>query len=240
MEEFSGIVLPRYLRHAFKTVSGEASEIPDYITPSLIERRLDGIGWLPESALSTFEQIWNFNLSLKRDGNRISVLEPACGSANDYRYLQSFGISKFLEYTGFDLCNKNIANARRKFPDMPFKAWNILDILADSKSYDYLFVHDIFEHLSPCALERALAEVSRVTRKQACLNFFNMTDNTEHIFKCVNLYHWNTLSLSRIKELLMNSASDIEVVHIDMFLQNNYGCDDFHNKNAYTLIVSFN
>lgn len=39
--------------------------------------------------------------------------------------------------------------------------------------------------------------------------------------------------------ILMTSAFDIDVVHIDTFLKDNYDCNDYHNKKAYTLIVSF-
>ena len=39
----------------------------------------------------------------------------ACGSANDYRFLHSCGVADFLDYTGYDLCAKNIQNARGIF-----------------------------------------------------------------------------------------------------------------------------
>ncbi len=37
----------------------------------------------------------------------------------------------------------------------------------------------------------------------------------------------------------MASARSIDVVHIGAFLRDNYGCTDYHNNGAYTLIVSF-
>jgi ubiquinone/menaquinone biosynthesis C-methylase UbiE len=166
-------------------------------------------------------------------------LEPACGSANDYRYLHRFGVSRFLIYTGFDICEKNVANARRRFPDISFEVADVLEIPYENNSYDYLFVHDLFEHLSPEAFEAALAEISRVTRKQACLSFFNMADIEQSVIKQSGLYYWNTLSLSRTEELLMDSGRDIDVIGIDKFLKANYNCDDYHNKEAYTIVVTF-
>ena len=233
--------IPSYLRRCFDLLSCEKQDLPDYVSDALIAPLLDEKGWLPDSVLSTFEQIWRCVLC-HREANSISVLEPACGSANDYRYLDSYGMSEFLEYTGFDICDKNIANARRRFPRVRFEIGNIIDIDIPIKdnSYDFLFVHDLFEHLSPAALDIALTEISRVTRKQACLSFFNMADIDEHIIEPAGLYHWNTLSLNKVREVLMNSACDIDAIHIDTFLKDNYDCDDYHNKKAYTLIVSFN
>ncbi len=42
------------------------------------------------------------------------MLEAACGSANDYRFLHAFGFAPFLDYAGFDISPKNIDNARRR------------------------------------------------------------------------------------------------------------------------------
>ncbi len=237
-ETCGDLEIPPYLRCAFDLLSGERQGLPDYITEALLTSPLDGDGPLPASALSTFELIWHSILS-RREADTISVLEPACGSANDYRCLHSFGVSEFLEYTGFDICHKNITNAHRRFPSVDFQIGNVLNIPAEDDSCDFLFVHDLFEHLSPEALHTSLTEISRVTRKQACLSFFNMAEIKEHIIKPVGLYHWNKLSLRKVQKTLMNSARNIDIVHIDTFLKNNYACPDYHNKEAYTLIVCF-
>ncbi len=238
-QAYGDVVIPSYLRRCFELISGEKRDIPDYIAQALTRSASGENSYLPDGALSTFEHIWGRELSFHGEAKSISVLEPACGSANDYRYLHSFGVSKFLDYTGFDICAKNIANARRRFPTVDFEVGNVLDIPADDKSYDYLFVHDIFEHLSPAAVDIALAEICRVTRKEACLSFFNMADIDEHVVEPAGLYYWNTLSVKKVRRVLMDSACDIDVVHIDTFLRDNYDCDDYHNKEAYTLMVSF-
>lgn len=150
-----------------------------------------------------------------------------------------FGVARFLEYTGLDICDKNIANARRRFGSVDFRIEDFLAIRAENKSYDYLFVHDLFEHLSGAAIELALSHVSRVTRRQACLSFFNMADIPEHVIRPQGLYHWNRVSMQRVQESLMASARSIDVVPIGAFLRDNYGCTDYHNNGAYTLIVSF-
>ncbi|MHC4212109.1 MAG: class I SAM-dependent methyltransferase [Planctomycetota bacterium] len=232
------IRIPSYLRDCFELLSDEKTDMPDYISQALIDPVSDEHGRLPDSALSTFEQIWQTVLSHKQ-ADSISVLEPACGSANDYRFLHSFGISRFLKYTGFDICEKNITNARSRFPDVHFEVGNALNIPAESDSYDYVVVHDLFEHLSPAGLELAISEICRVTRSQACLCFFNMSDIEDHVVKPDGLYHWNTLSLNKVQGLLSRQACDIDVVHIDSFLKSTSDCTDYYNKEAYTLIVSF-
>jgi len=237
-EACGDVRIPGYLRKTFELVSSEQQDIPDYISEALIDALSDENLWLPNSAMSTFERIWQRTLD-QRQATCISVLEPACGSANDYRYLHRFGVSRLLNYAGFDICEKNIANARRRFPDISFEVADVLDMPLADNSYDFLFVHDLFEHLSPEALKVALTEIARVTRKQACLSFFNMADIEESIIRQTGLYYWNTLSLSRVEELLMDSARDIDVVHIDSFLKTNYDCADYHNKEAYTIVVSF-
>ena len=237
-EACNGVKIPRYLGLALELVSDGDVEIPDYITEALTAATFDGDKLLPDSALSTFEQIWH-GILCGRQTDRISVLEPACGSANDYRYLYSFGVAGFLEYTGFDICDKNVANARRRFPSVRFEVGNVLSIPVEDNSYDFLFVHDLFEHLSPGALSISLTEICRVTRKQACLSFFNMAEIDEHIVQPIGLYHWNTLSLKQVQRILMNSACNIDPIHIDTFLEDDHGCADYHNKDAYTLIVTF-
>lgn len=162
------VVIPLYLTDAFELVSRTEHPWPDYVTEALMQPLLDHGSQLPESALSTFERIWHRALS-GREAEKVSVLEPACGSANDYRYLDSFGVSKFLDYTGLDICDKNIANARRRIPNTDFQTADFVTAELQEKSYDFLFVHDLFEHLCPDGIERALAQVARATRRQACL-----------------------------------------------------------------------
>ena len=99
-------------------------------------------------------------------------------------------------------------------------------------------VHDLFEHLSIEAMEAAIAELCRVTRRGICAGFFNMHDGWRHIVRTVDDYHWNTLSLARTEAAFRRFASDVQVIHIDEFLTSHFGCPDTHNKGAYTLVVS--
>ncbi len=231
--EDEGIPIPKYVTETFAALS-----LPNYICDLLTWELLETTEVpIPDRVLSTFQKIWSQGME-KESASQISVLEAACGSANDYRFIDSFGIARFIDYTGFDLCQMNIDNARAMFPNADFRIGNALEIDAPDNSFDFCIVHDLFEHLSLKAMEVALAEVCRVTRKALCIGFFNMYDSPEHVEQYVRHYHWNKLSLHRIKESLTPYAPNIEVIHIDSFLNSTFNCPDTHNKNAHTLIAT--
>jgi SAM-dependent methyltransferase len=219
-ETFASLLLPNYMCDLFSWTPVETTEVP-----------------IPEYLMSTFQAIWHEVLA-SENTPRISVLEPACGSANDYRFIEAFGIAKLLDYMGFDICDKNIQNSRRMFPDAHFEIGNVLEINGRDGAFDYCFVHDLFEHLSIEALEVAVAEICRVTRKGICAGFFNMHDGEQHIVQVVDYYHWNKLSVMVTKAIFERYASSVQVIHIDSFLKSKFGCHDTHNKGAYTLIIN--
>ena len=227
-----GIEIPLYISETFSMLA-----MPNYISDALnLPASDDSKGIIPEYIISTFGRIWK-EILVNEEHEKISVLEPACGSANDYRFINAFGLAGFLNYNGFDLCQKNVFNARQMFPDVNFSVGNAIEIQAQDNSYDYCFVHDLFEHLSIDAMESAISEISRVTKYGICVGFFNMYDGNEHIVHAVDEYHWNKLSINKMRELLTNKGSKVEVIQIDSFLSRKYGFSDTHNKNAYTFIV---
>ena len=167
----------------------------------------------------------------------LSVLEVACGSANDYRFLDSYGIAPLLNYTGFDLCLNNIENARALFAGVRFEVGNVFEIAAADKTFDLCFAHDLFEHLSLEGMQTAIGEICRVTRCGLCLGFFNMDEICEHRVRAVDEYHWNTLSMARMKELFAGQGFTAQVFHIGSFLRQQIGCEQTHNPNAYTFLL---
>ena len=167
----------------------------------------------------------------------LRVLEPACGSANDYRFLEACGLARLLAYQGFDLCEKNILNARSLFPGARFDVGNVFEIAAPDRAFDCLFAHDLFEHLSPEGLETAAAEVCRVTRQGLCLSFFNMDEIPDHAIRPTGDYHWNTLSMERMRVLFFERGFEGRVAHVGTFLRFATGCDRTHNPNAYTFLL---
>ena len=183
-----------------------------------------------------FERRWRDALATK-SAEPISVLELACGSANDYRSLANYGIARFLDYTGVDLNDKNIANAKARFRDVDFEVGSILDLPYDDGSFDYVLAFDIFEHLSLSAMEQAMSEAMRLARRGLVFAFFIMTDAPEHNQRPKRSYYWNELSASKIEEVLREAFPDTQAWHIPTFLKQNFEYGHYYNKKAYTIIA---
>lgn len=236
-----GVAIPSSVRRLRRGLPGRADgqTVPEYLGAA-IRARAAG---LPEGGetplvLDTFMRLWRGALEGEAPvGSRVSVVEPACGSANDYRFLDACGLARVLEYTGFDLSEKNVDNARAMFPGTRFAVGNAIQIAADDRTFDYAVVHDLFEHLSLEALEVTAAEVCRVTRSGLCLGFFQMDEVEDHVVRPVDDYHVNTLSLSRMMALFARHGFTGEAIHIGTFLRLRFGVEATHNSNAYTLVL---
>jgi ubiquinone/menaquinone biosynthesis C-methylase UbiE len=172
-----------------------------------------------------------------RTAETVSVLELACGSANDYRTFAEAGLARFIEYRGIDLTPKNIENARRRFPGVAFEVGDIRAIDAPDRSFDYVIAADIFEHLSPEAREEALDEATRLARRGLALTFFNMAEIPEHEVHPKRIYYWNRLSRAQIEERLRPSFPRIEVVPIAEWLRAHAGYDRTYNRHAYSIFA---
>jgi hypothetical protein len=234
----AGMEVPHFVSSVFASLPARADglRIPNYLRQLLEEAQRQNGKPVNEQRKGIFQGLWR-NLLARRRPKRISVLEPACGSANDYRFMEACGLGRLMDYTGFDLCEKNVRNARGLFPKARFKVGNAFEIEARDGVFDFCFVHDLFEHLSIKGMETAIAEICRVTRKEICVNFFNMSEAEEHILRPIDDYHWNTLSMSRTRELFSASAATVQVIHIGSFLRWTFRCDQTYNENAYTLII---
>ena len=232
-DDAEGLRIPSYVSETFASLA-----VPNYICDLLCWSPIEATDApIPPHLMSTFQAIWHEVLADERHQN-ISVLEPACGSANDYRFLEAFGIGGLIDYTGFDLCAKNVDNAGQMFPAARFAVGNVLEIEAEDDAFDYCFVHDLFEHLSVEAMGVAIAETCRVTRKGICVGFFNMHDGNESIVRAIGDYHWNTLSITATKAIFERQGCAVHAIHIDTFLRSKFGCPDTHNKGAWVFIIS--
>ena len=237
-----GLQIPNFVVQTFAGLPCGANGI---IIPNYIEGFLAGAKagkeqpGVDESTLNLFLTIWNGALA-GQDHPRPSthpVLEPACGSANDFRFLHAFGIARLLDYTGFDLCLKNVENARALFPRVRFNLGNVFQIQAPDRSFELCYFHDLLEHLSLEGMETAVKEICRATNRGICAGFFQLDEIPHHIVRPVDEYHWNTLSMARMKELFAAHGFTGQVMHIGSFLREQFGCEETHNANAYTFIL---
>jgi len=235
---FQSIPIPVYFSKTWRQLREDPGQALNYIDQALQSSESVGPAELAPLALACFQNRWCEVFS-KWKAAPISVMEAACGSANDYRFMDAFGMSSIMTYHGFDICPKNIANARQQFPGVRFEVGNVFEIPAETGSVDYFFVHDLFEHLSIQGMHQGLREVCRVTRGMACLCFFNMADRADHVVQPKDGYHWNRLSLERVLKFLEPLCREVQVIHTGRFLQHAFGCGDYHNPGSYTLVLNF-
>jgi ubiquinone/menaquinone biosynthesis C-methylase UbiE len=184
----------------------------------------------------TYEKRWSKELQ-GRTAGPLRVLEFACGSANDYRFTDSYGIGQFLDYTGVDLNDANVSNARRMFPDVDFQVGSVLDLPFADRSFDYVIASDIFEHLSIEAMEQAMHQAMRLARKSIVITFFSMSDIPEHTVKPVRNYHWNRLSASKVQQMIEAEFGPVEAIRVRDLMVKEYGFKDSYNANAWTFIA---
>ncbi|HEY8238671.1 MAG TPA: class I SAM-dependent methyltransferase [Candidatus Limnocylindrales bacterium] len=172
-----------------------------------------------------------------RSAPRVSVLELACGSANDYRAFADYGLAPFLDYAGIDLNPKNIINARRRFPDVEFRQGSALDLDDADASVDVVLASDLLEHLPLEGADRVIAEASRVARRAVILSFFNMSEIPEHLDRPFAAYHWNQLSRAKVEAALSARFPRVTVIPVHAWLKDEFGYGHTYNKRAWTLIA---
>jgi SAM-dependent methyltransferase len=248
-----GLEIPQFLVQDFHRLptGTEVRQIPNYIASFLSplqasEKPLKAV----ERCLDAFRNLWQAALApaasspMGPEGGpapggatRLSLFEPACGSANDYRFFAAYGIAPRFEYSGFDLCAANIENARTLFPGVRFERGNVFEIHSADKSYDFCVIHDLLEHLSIEGMEQAVNEVCRVTRRGICVGFFQMEEIRDHVVRPTDEYHWNLLSMARMRQLFADHGFKAQVIHIGTFLEQQVGWAETHNPNAYTFLL---
>jgi ubiquinone/menaquinone biosynthesis C-methylase UbiE len=229
--------VPEFVLKTAAWLRGEACPIPDYITAALCYRDCDQPHWyLSNIALDMFMTIWNEQLS-QTPSATMSVLEVACGSANDYRFFHQSGLVRLLDYTGIDIATKNITNAKRRYPDTDFRVQSILTTEFPDSSYDCVFCHDLLEHLSLAAMERALGEMLRIARKDAIVHFFNAKRTGDHEVVPVRRYYRNRVSMEKITTFFEQRGAQVTYLGMTLWFQEKLEASGFHNPNAFSMIV---
>lgn len=183
-----------------------------------------------------FQDRWRATLGDRRLAP-LQVLELACGSANDYRAFVEAGLAVHLDYRGVDLAAKNIANARRRFPDASFEVADVVDLPYPDGSFDYVVASDLFEHLSPKAMAQALDQAARLARRGLALTFFNMSDVADHEVQRRRAYHWNLLSRSRVEDRLRRDFGVLTVIPIARWLKDRFGYGHSYNPRAWSIFA---
>jgi SAM-dependent methyltransferase len=186
--------------------------------------------------VTIFGERWRAALA-SRTAPPLSVLEFACGSANDYRGFADYGLARFLDYTGIDLNDTNIANAKRMFPDISFRVDSILSLPEADHSVDYVIGFDILEHLSPLAKRTAMDAAVRICRRGMYFAFFRMEEIPDDIVTPVRNYHSSTLSAPRMREYMGERFRSARLIQIEELLSSDFGADHTYNPRAVSLVA---
>jgi SAM-dependent methyltransferase len=168
----------------------------------------------------------------------LSVIEFACGSANDYRAFVDYGLARFLDYRGVDLTAKNIANARRRFPGVQFEVGDVVNLRYPDDAVDVVIASDLFEHLAVDVMDRALDEAGRLARHAVVLTFFNMLDIPDHVIRPKGAYHWNRLSRPRVEAHLSRQFGSVSATPIATWLAEQYDYTHSYNRGAWTIVAT--
>lgn len=98
--------------------------------------RPEAVRWSPKGQILHYEAMLDIG-----NINGAKILDFGCGKGDFYQFLKDRGIS--VEYSGFDINDKLIALARRKFPGVDFR---IFDIEKDpmKEDFDYILICGVF------------------------------------------------------------------------------------------------
>ena len=229
--------LPAVVMGAARWLNLDSCPIPDYIEMALDPPTLDAPDQLlGNRALDVFCNIWQKELA-ELTTPSVRVLEPACGSANDYRAIHACGLARFLDYVGLDISEKNILNAKNRFQEVDFRAASILSTDLPDRSFDYVFAHDLLEHLSADGIETALSEMVRLTRREVWLHLFNSNPDGAHEIIPAELYHWNLLAHAALRDSGRALGCAVDVIEIASLLQHKFSFADHYNPRAATIVL---
>jgi ubiquinone/menaquinone biosynthesis C-methylase UbiE len=187
------------------------------------EKDVDRVMEVIADRVGEFGERWRDALA-DRQASKISVLEYACGSANDYRTFADYGIARFLDYTGVDITETNIRNARQMFPDVNFRAGSVLSLPEADDSVDFVIGFDIMEHLSLKAMDHAMDEAIRICRRGLHFAYFMMEEIPDHVEHPVRNYHRNQISAPRTREQLADRFDTVNLINIPDLLREEYDC----------------
>lgn len=98
--------------------------------------RPEAVRWSPKGQILHYEAMLDIG-----NINGAKILDFGCGKGDFYQFLKDRGIS--VEYSGFDINDKLIALAKRKFPGVDFR---IFDIEKDpmKEDFDYILMCGVF------------------------------------------------------------------------------------------------
>ena len=98
MDNAEGLQIPHFISETFRSLPiclGEIT-IHNYVGDFLVSADSAPTQPGPQApGFNTFASLWHSALA-REQPPPVSVLEPACGSANDYRFLEAYGLARLI------------------------------------------------------------------------------------------------------------------------------------------------
>lgn len=101
--------------------------------------------------------------------NPSNILEVGCGFGRNIKFLLENGVTASI--TGIDLSRSMIANAKNYLDNSKVKliTGDINNLPFKNNSYDLVFTHGVLMHVKSNVVEKAIAELLRVSKKKVIL-----------------------------------------------------------------------
>lgn len=102
------------------------------------------------------------------DGDRIPdrVLEIGCNVGWNLEHLRRLGVTELF---GIEPAAYLVARARARNPIFNVMHGSVFDLPFRDGYFDFVLTHNVLAHVTPESLERALAELIRVSRRAICV-----------------------------------------------------------------------
>lgn len=153
---------------------------------------------------------------------KIRILDIGCGYGAFYEYLSSCYAGE-VEYTGIDLCENMIKEAKKQHPHAKFIIGDFMDYDFGEEVFDYVICNGIFtQKLSASSLEmheylkQALQRMFNLCQKGFVFNIMSSYVN----FHSENLFYFSPAEL--LSYLLSNVSQNVRLDHSYRFFE--YSC----------------
>lgn len=150
---------------------------------------------------------------IKNKSTATRILDVGCGYGEFHKYLKQHLKANF-KYTGIDLCENMIIQAKKTFPSSVFICGDFLKYKFKDKKYDYIFCNGIFtQKLSANSFEMN-EYLKRFLKKMDNLSEIGFTFNVMSSYSnyyADNLYYLSPAEL--FSYLLFNISNKVKINH---------------------------
>ncbi len=112
--------------------------------------RPEAVRWTKEGQYLHYKYLLDIG-----DINRKKILDFGCGKGDFYQFLRNMGIE--VTYSGYDINEKLISLAQKKFPEVDFRVFDI-DTETIKEDFDYIFLCGVF-NLRVQGLENSIKDI---------------------------------------------------------------------------------